>query len=204
MVEIGELLCVASDDTELNLPQGAVTCLSVSSGDIVWRFDVPDSVNGQRLCQDGGVSARPTVAGDLLLFGDQCGQLFALDVESGDVIWSERFATAFDADIIVAADVAYACTRSSFCLAFRIADGAVLWTAGLLGSAFQPPIMVDTVLYVVDIGGNLYKIDRLTGQILATIRSSENTGEFFFSRPVYRDGRIFTGGGDWFYALEAP
>jgi hypothetical protein len=64
--------------------------------------------------------------------------------------------------------------------------------------------MVDNVLHVVDRGGNLYKIDRIAGQVLAIIHSSERDGRFSFSRPIYRNGRSFSGSGDWFYALEAP
>lgn len=204
IAEVGDLVCVASDDTSINLPQGAVTCLSASDGEAIWRFEVPDSLNGQRACSDGGVPGRPTPAGSLLIFGDQCGLLFALELATGNVVWQRFIDTAFDSEVIVVGEIGYACTRRSFCMAFRVADGSLVWTTPhLRGSVLDAPIIVDDALYAVALGGFLYKIDRASGHIIAEVSSNEEDG-FFLLRPTYEAGRIFTGGGDWFYGLEAP
>ena len=201
--EVGDLVCVASDDTGVSLPQGAVTCLNGPDGEVIWRFDVPDSLGGRRICPDGGIPGRPTPIAGLLLFGDQCGQLFGLRLTTGEIEWQRLFNTAFDSEVVVQGDQAYACTRSQTCMAFRVQDGSLMWTAELRGSVLGAPVVVGDALFVTALGGFLYKIDRHTGRILAEVVSEDDDGPLLL-RPVFRSGRVFTGGGDWYFGLESP
>lgn len=207
IVEVGNLVCVASEDRGFGLPQGAVSCLSAADGSLVWRFEVPDFEDGQRLCEDGGVDGRPAVVGDRLVFGEECGQLFALDLATGEVLWRQRFNTPFDTDIVVDNEKGYACTRLPACFAFRLEDGGVVWSTPLGGSIEVPPIIISDNLLVLALVGFLSKIDLMTGVVKRTIeaRTEENGDEgFFFLKPVHHDGRIFSGGGDFFFAIRAP
>jgi outer membrane protein assembly factor BamB len=204
MIEVEGMVCVAADDQRLDLPQGAITCLDGATGEIVWRYEVPDfGEDGQRLCHQGGVLARPALAGDLLLFGEGCGQLIALEVDTGRPVWNVQFNTAFDTAVLVAGDEAYACTRAPGCLSLRVSDGSVLWTTPIQGSVVKDPILVGNDLYVLALGGTIHRFERTTGRILNEIRVSGEDGSIL-TAPVYADGMIFSGNPRVFYGIRAP
>lgn len=204
MIEIGDMVCVPSNNLGQGLPQGAITCLDGNTGDVVWRYDVPDvDGNGQRICANGGVSARPTVAGNAMLFGEQCGQLIALDIETGGVIWNLETNSAFDSSVIVDGEIAYVCARAATCFAFRVADGSIVWTANVFGSVVTDPVLSGNDLLVLHIGGTLLRLDKSTGAVLGEVRSTDD-GAVLSTAPVLRGGLIFSGGGTFFYGFEAP
>ena len=58
---------------------GTIQGFSVSSGELLWRYD-----------QRAGVTALVATAGDLLFGGDVAGRLRAFDIESGEVLWETQ------------------------------------------------------------------------------------------------------------------
>lgn len=199
----GQLACVGQNASGLEQPQGAITCLSIQDGGVVWRFELPQIVEGQRTCADGGVPGKPTAAEGLLLFGDECGQLFALDLDTGSVVWRRFFETAFDSEILTNGQNGYTCARSDrFCYSFTLADGTVIWRTQGTSGFVEPPTLDRGSLYAVDLGGVLYRLDASSGAVIWKVSSHDANGSLL-SRPAVRDGIVFSGGGDWFYALHS-
>ncbi|MBW3660480.1 MAG: PQQ-binding-like beta-propeller repeat protein [Gemmatimonadetes bacterium] len=202
VIEASDMVCVSSDARFSETPQGMVTCLSKSSGEESWRYEVPDTdEQGKRLCHEGGIAGPPAYEDGLLFFGDQCGHLVSLRSETGEVVWIRRFNTAFDASVILDPPSGYTCTRTTECISFDLASGALRWQSSLRGSARDAPVLDGNVLYVADIGGYLYRLEVITGQILQTL-SPLGEHLFFSRRPVVGADLIFSGGGRYYVALK--
>ena len=196
-IESSGLFCIGSNAQDEEIPAGALTCLSLDSGAIVWRKNI------QVACTGGGVPGRPIVSGGSIIVGDQCGQLLAFDLMTGAKIWEKKYDTAFDADLVVNNGVGYACLRTSSCIAFSLDTGEILWQSPILASVLEAPTVEFGIVWVTDLSGSLFVLDASGGGQVVRLDPPDD-GATFFSRPIVDRETVYTGGGSFFYALARP
>ena len=78
---------INSDDN----PAGALICVTVKTGDLIWRFDVPDAVHG-----------KPAVDHHHVYFGSRDGFCYCLDKQSGEPIWKESLGSPVVSSVVLA------------------------------------------------------------------------------------------------------
>jgi outer membrane protein assembly factor BamB len=78
---------VAGDIAYAGFPDGRVTALDVTTGDVVWSVLLP----GKPYL--GGVLSAPAVSGDTVYVGSNSGHVYALDRASGKERWSYEIGT---------------------------------------------------------------------------------------------------------------
>jgi outer membrane protein assembly factor BamB len=78
---------ISSDEN----PAGAILCVDVKTGDLNWRFDVPDAVHG-----------KPAVDRRNVYFGSRDGFCYSLDKESGEVVWKQSLGSPIVASVALA------------------------------------------------------------------------------------------------------
>ena len=101
--------------------QAAVTAIA-QSGAVLWQRDLaPASDAGN--ASGGGLA----VAGGVLYAATGFGDLYALDAETGDVIWRQRLDAPVAGAPMVAGKLIYLVTRNSRAWAINTADGRVKW-----------------------------------------------------------------------------
>jgi outer membrane protein assembly factor BamB len=133
----------------------------------------------------GAISSSPTVVGSVLYIGNNHGDLNAIDVTSGNVIWSRHFKNDlmsqplfYDGLIIVgegdeqsqgsAPGTVYIGTGPSAILAVDAKTGQVKWRVAVAGSAMPTGAIVNNVLIEHNGAGWLTAIDPHTGKVLYT------------------------------------
>jgi outer membrane protein assembly factor BamB len=72
-------------------PAGAVLCASAKTGDLIWRFDVPDAVHG-----------KPAVDHHRIYFGSRDGFCYCLDKQSGELIWKQSMGSPVVSSVVLA------------------------------------------------------------------------------------------------------
>jgi outer membrane protein assembly factor BamB len=72
-------------------PAGAVLCASAKTGDLIWRFDVPDAVHG-----------KPAVDHHRVYFGSRDGFCYCLDKRSGELIWKQSLGSPVVSSVVLA------------------------------------------------------------------------------------------------------
>lgn len=118
-----------------------------------------------------GVSA-PATDGGTVIFPFASGQLMAVDVQSGEQLWSAQVAGSrrgraialirdVTGDPVIAGNMVVAGTSSGRVNAFDRATGEQIWSAG--DGAVSPPLVVGGSVFAVNDENHLVRLDAATG-----------------------------------------
>lgn len=72
-------------------PAGAILCVEVKTGELIWRFDVPDAVHG-----------KPAMDRRHVYFGSRDGVCYCLDKENSEVVWRQSLGSPIVASVVLA------------------------------------------------------------------------------------------------------
>lgn len=126
------------------------------TGEDIWRYDLYPSG-----CSGGG-SGTPVVSGGTLYAPDGSGDGYSgneFDAESGELIGPY----ASDNSPAIASGDGYF-LRSGTLYGIDLANNDVLWSFAGDGSLVMSPIVVNQYVIISSSSGNLYALDRMTGQ----------------------------------------
>lgn len=145
---------------------------------------VPGSLETAWRVETGAqISASPTVIDGTLYLGNNGGALYAIDVNTGQVVWKARVKSPLmsapliygdlvivgegDATSVSAADSRFMTKGQgpSALIALNRFDGTTRWQTAITGSAMPTPAVIDGLLVDHDGAGWLNALDPATGQI---------------------------------------
>jgi outer membrane protein assembly factor BamB len=167
-------------------------------------------------CQTGGrVTSSPAVVDGTVYVGSQDRNLYALDAETGAVLW--KYDTLERNDPVssspaVANGVVYIGGMKTKLHAVDAYSGDLLWKYRLpirttvRSSISSSPAVFGGTVYIGNMDGVVYAFDEVSGRLLWTYSTPDSPYDLnrIFSSPAVSDGRVFvlTYGGDLF-ALDA-
>ena len=141
-----------------------------------------DAVNGKQLwtAEHGSpslvlkASSSPIIVDNLVLIGFSDGQLDALELQTGRVVWQRSIAYAtgasdverlvdIDSDPIVKDKVAYLGSYQGYIGALSLTDGQFIWRKP--GSVYKNMVLNDNTLYLTDSNDVIWSLDRRTGHV---------------------------------------
>ncbi|MFC1878310.1 PQQ-binding-like beta-propeller repeat protein [Chloroflexota bacterium] len=125
------------------------------SGNLRWQYEV-----------DHTLWSKPTVNGKTVYISSMDHHVYAIDIETGDLLWkSEDLGGAIAGDPTLGPDgVLYVGTLGSNMVALDTASGSVLWRFTADGWVWSGPTLEGEVLYFGDLSGNFYAISTADGQ----------------------------------------
>jgi len=119
--------------------------------------------------------------GKTLLAPCEDGRLYALNADTGTLLWVYRAGAPLLSAPAVAGDAAFLADRSGRLHAVSLTQGRILWTRELAGSAwYAPPLYLDGVLFQGEDSGRLWALAASDGRVLW----SANLGAGIRSRPA--------------------
>ena len=95
----GRVFVTDSRRTQVNRAVERALAIDEKTGKILWTKEWETDYTGLQLVYAIGPRATPTVDGDRVYVLGTMGQLFALDVKTGRVLWQKDFVKDFDASI---------------------------------------------------------------------------------------------------------
>lgn len=115
-----------------------VSAFDASTGSVAWRTDLaPEGEDGA-----DGFGGGLAAAGELVFATTGFGEVVALDINTGEIIWRYKATAPFRAAPAIERDVVVAVTRDNRALAINANAGSLIWRidgisseAGLLGGA---------------------------------------------------------------------
>ncbi|MCL9685019.1 outer membrane protein assembly factor BamB [Legionella maioricensis] len=141
-----------------------------------------DAVNGKQLwtAEHGSpslvlkASSSPIIVDNLVLIGFSDGQLDALELQTGRVVWQRSIAYAtgasdverlvdIDSDPIVKDKVAYLASYQGYIGALSLTDGQFIWRKP--GSVYKNMVLSANTLYLTDSNDVIWSLDRRTGHV---------------------------------------
>jgi outer membrane protein assembly factor BamB len=183
------------------LEPGQAVAANAKTGKVVWRRALP-----------GRSESSPVVANGRVFFGDESGNVWALDEDSGKVAWQTPTAGNVKAGPALHDGTLYVGDYAGEMYAIRAEDGAVRWQASDLGAGFgrsgrfySTPAVAFGRVYAGNADGRVYSFEARTGD-LAWSRSLDG---YVYAAPAVADAPgtppgVFIGtNGGTAYALNA-
>lgn len=173
------------------------------------RWEFPRGSGGDL----GPLYGSPQIANGLVYVGgwgeggaSAPGKLYALDLESGDVVWKVETEGAIVGSPSVAGDRVLVGDSDGFLYAYDARKGGnPLWTfprEGHLGRVWSQAAVQDGAVYFGALDHQVYAVDLETGAPLWS-RPFEADGAIA-GKPLVANGRVYVGAFDrWLYALDA-
>ncbi|AFX98600.1 PQQ enzyme repeat family protein [Candidatus Endolissoclinum faulkneri L2] len=185
--------------------------LSAANGSRIWEHQGITEV--ARLL---GGSAAPAVCGSTVLIPYSSGQLFALRVETGNVVWFENLSSvrAFNAisrlaDIyaspVIDNNVAFVISHAGRMLAIDMRSGQRIWERAI-GSTAMPWVVGDYI-FVVSLSGEVLAMNKIDGRIrwvqtLPRFKNIEDQKDpIRYVGPVMAGDNLLVGSSDGFLYL---
>lgn len=197
---------VVTQDNQLN-------ALSLESGESLW--DAVGTVEATALLG----AAPPAIAADTAVVGFSSGELMAMRVENGRVVWQDALArtgrtaamaalTDIDAPVVIEGGRVFAVGHGGRVAALELSTGQRLWERTLAGVS-QPWVAGDFI-FVVTLDSELVALTRGEGKVrwvsqLAKYRNSEKRkNPIYWAGPVLAGDRLFLAGSQGHIVAVSP
>ena len=185
----------------LGQPKNIVWALEPDTGRELWRFD---EAKGQYV--EGGA-----LGGGLFIIGNSDGNVYALDVERGELKWSFETGHRVWATPLIVEDTVYVGSMDHHLYALNLSNGGVQWDFQADGAFAGTPALSEGVLYIGAFDDKLHAVDAASGSELWSF-SGKNWfwgGPVVYSDTVYAadvNGNVYavdtTGHQVWYKALD--
>ncbi|MGH7717328.1 MAG: PQQ-binding-like beta-propeller repeat protein [Gemmatimonadaceae bacterium] len=179
------------------LGAGHAVALDAATGEVVWRFGMPDVSSSRR----GGSVGPPFVKGELVLVAGASGRVYALDRRSGTSRWEgvgsgPYFAglAVVDQTVIVAGDVGSV-------EGFDLATGALRWQTRP-GSSVSNTITLGNDVALVAAG--TITAYEASGRMRWQHGGAGFGGPVYNTTPTYHNGVVYAGSSAGFHAVRPP
>lgn len=141
----------------------------------------------------------PLVVEDILYTGSANGDLYALNIETGEEIWSVSGFGHLENSGAVSGDVIVAGGYSRSVKAMDRHTGNEIWSFETENTIQAAPLIVDKRVYIATYQA-VYALDLDSGSLIWEVLTGNE--DAFMGAPAYDDGILYTTGGTLLLALE--
>ena len=152
------------------LDTGKLLVLTLDNGVPVWEQVIAPPRGRTELDRIVDIDSEPRVVQNLLFVAAYQGNVTAIDLSSGNTVWSRDFSnhSGLDADL----DGVYLPDETSTVWALEIRNGAPLWKQeALVGRRLSTPVVAGDYVVVGDFEGYLHWLDARNGQLRGRVRA---------------------------------
>jgi outer membrane protein assembly factor BamB len=192
---------VAVDSAALvGLSGGKLVKLDLTAGTAIWEVTVTLPSGRTELERISDIDADPVVVGSIAYVGTYNGDLAAVDLVAGDILW--RRTLSAHAGLVADARDLYVTDSEDNVWSASAEDGAGRWKQSQLEHRLlTAPALIGDYLVVGDLDGWLHWIARKDGALVARVKVA---GGAITARPVGADGRLYVYADDGTLAALSP
>jgi outer membrane protein assembly factor BamB len=126
--------------------------------DVVWRRNLGLGVGARN------IRLKPAVSGDVVFMADYNGELSALELASGDEIWSVSFDHKISGGVVESGSDVYIATQDGVLHSVAKNSGEITWSQPLSSESIAPVVADAQQVYIRTIDGHMTAFDRKTGK----------------------------------------
>lgn len=119
---------------------------------------------------------------DLFVIGNGDGNVYALSLEDGALVWSYATKERIWTTPLIVEDSVYVASMDHVLYALNLADGTLKWQFEAQAALGGSPVLVNGGLWIGDFSNRVYRLNPATGEVLWTFEEGE----------------------DWFWATGTP
>ena len=152
-----------------------IRCISVKDGKEIWNFGTEKSfIKSQR-------KLSLVIQNDLVTFIDTFGDINALDINSGNLIWQSQtvnediYENSFllkSSKLVSDGDTIFVSNNQNKFFAIDNRNGFVKWEQTI--NSYIEPIVIDNLVLTISLEGYFFVIDKTNGNILRSTRIFDN------------------------------
>lgn len=175
---------------------GRVSAVMLGQGQIIWQQRISQTTGTTEISRLNDVDMTPVVADGRVYAIAYNGNLVAMDMRSGQILWKRDFGSVNE--LVLDGESLYVVDQDDNVYGLRAADGVTMWSQDkLLHRNLSAPEIFNGYLVVGDGEGYLHWLDTSNGQFVAQNKLN-NSG--ILSRPSIagdklmvqaRDGRLY-------------
>lgn len=126
--------------------------------DVVWRRSLGKGSAAKN------IRLRPAQKGEFVYAADYNGQLWALELATGDKVWSQTFEQHITSGVVIADNDVYIATEDGFLHSIAKSNGEIQWSQPLSSESIAPVAVDETQVYIRTVDGRLTAFERSSGQ----------------------------------------
>ena len=164
---------------------GRVSAVLMQQGQMIWQQRISQATGPTEIDRLSDVDTTPVIVDNVVYALAYNGNLTALDLRSGQVMWKRELGSVND--FVVEGNRIYLVDQNDRLLALNTDGGVTLWTqSDLLHRLLTAPALYNGSLVVGDSEGYMHWIDPETGRFVAQ-EKVDSSG--FLTDPVVADGK---------------
>ncbi|MEB4676686.1 outer membrane protein assembly factor BamB [Enterobacteriaceae bacterium G50] len=165
---------------------GRVSAVLMQQGQLIWQQRISQATGNTEIDRLSDVDTTPVIANGVVYALAYNGNLTALDLRSGQILWKRELGSVND--FIVDGNRIYMVDQNDRLLALTTDGGVTLWTqSDLLHRLLTAPALYNGSLVVGDSEGYLHWINTEDGRFVAQ-QKVDSSG--FLTEPVVADGKL--------------
>lgn len=143
---------IAIDDAVLFTSEVGIAYRFNSSGKKIWETHtrVP-------------TRSSPAMVDDLFIFGNDNGEIMALNSSSGDSVYVQKVGGHFFSGLTISENVIYGGNDDGFVYALNVADGGIIWQFDTGARIKMEPSVDEQNIYIGNLNGNFYSLNKHNG-----------------------------------------
>ena len=167
---------------------GKLVALSIADGKVIWEKSVAVSRGRTEIDRLVDIDSELVIKGSTIYAVAYHGNLAALDVGTGRVLWKREISSRAGIDV-TPNEAVYVSDENSYVWAIQDGSGNGLWRQSeLLRRNITAPVIVGDYVIVGDLDGYIHWISREDGSFVARMRLSNDA---IRSKPVIGDGLVY-------------
>ncbi|VFP78483.1 Outer membrane protein assembly factor BamB [Candidatus Erwinia haradaeae] len=164
----------------LGSDNGYISAININDGQMIWQKKITKPHGSSTIDQLKDIDSSPLIINGIIYALAYNGNLTALTIESGQILWERNIGSAHD--IISDGTKVFLVEKNDCLTAVSLEKGTKMWQqSDLLYRKLTPPILYNGYLVVGDQQGYLYWINPNTGKIISQ-NQIDKTG--FISKPI--------------------
>ncbi|ROP63093.1 Beta-barrel assembly machine subunit BamB [Enterobacter sp. BIGb0383] len=166
---------------------GRVSAVLMEQGQMIWQQRISQATGATEIDRLSDVDTTPIVSNGVVYALAYNGNLTALDLRSGQVMWKRELGSVND--FVIDGDRIYMVDQTDRVLALSTEGGITLWTqSDLLHRGLTSPALYNGYIVVGDSEGYLHWINLSDGHFVAQ-QKIDSSG--LQTEPVVADGKLF-------------
>lgn len=169
ILRAGGAPAISDDQVIAGFADGRLVAINVENGQLLWVRAVVRPEGGTDVQRMVDIAATPVIKNDTLYVATFQGQLTAITLSSGNILWQRKLSVY--EDLALEGSVLYATDSRSRVWAFDRFTGKVMWKQEQLrGRNLTAPLIEGNHLIVADASGYVHVLSKSNGQFLGRQR----------------------------------